>query len=470
MVFFAATIFTLSLSGCTDVDNYLEQLILEKSGILEDEDYQQYQWLLEEGKLDQDGCYADPRFVEEDEISQETPEAQVHVTFADNRYLKVKYYKNADLTEEIDTTNCYLNAGDCIYASDAESINPNSNLYQLEEYRILEYDSDGNRKDEQFQSTADSDLVYQIPATYSGTDLSIIPIGEYQDRNLSMETYYTDDEGKQYTLQGAGIWSINGIECKDSTTYISSIESYILKYTYDKENYFYVGCDPKCFTDNPMEAGFIEFWEAEPTDDNIDYSIELHKYLSLSIQCDAEWTISLNQGEEETLKKNKIWDFNNLKYGDVITINTKGNCTITSGDYQHVKASKEPLANGTRYILKITKECEDNMANTLGESVSIDRTFNIILDDTCNYGECTYELDGKKVSGKIEARESQELTVTYKITDSDYTFAEEPEGIGGFLHSIFKDPEQTSTIPITADIDNTTIHADEWFDIVRKGD
>ena len=50
----------LLLAGCSAVDAKLEQALLEKSGILEQEDYLQYQQYQEKGCLDEDGQYFDP--------------------------------------------------------------------------------------------------------------------------------------------------------------------------------------------------------------------------------------------------------------------------------------------------------------------------------------------------------------------------------------------------------------------------
>lgn len=459
----------LLLTGCSTVDAKLEQVLLEKSGILEHEDYLQYQQYQEAGRLDEDGQYFDPNLDESTSSEQEKPSGKIHITFAENRYLNILYYTDSSMETSIDTTSCYLNPGDQLYAKVIECANPNSNLYRLAEYRIMEYDAEGLVKNEYIQEVKDGMLEYEIPTNFTGTEMSIIPVGEYPNRNLSMSVYYVDDNGNKCSLGNAGTWSINNNSVDGNTAQISPIESYVLKFTYDKDNYFYVGCEPACFTKNPASAGFVEFWEAESTDADMNYSVELHKFLSLSLKFGAEAKVSINQGDFETIKKNKVWNVPKLQYGDSITIETSGDCTITDGNYQHISATKDPIMNGYRYTLKVVQDAESNAAEVLKQTLDVKRTFNVTLDTNCDYGTCTYKLNGKTVSGMMQVQEGEELTVTYKITNKNYSFADKSEGIGGFIHDIFKASERTVTIPITTDLEGTTIDADDWFDIVKKG-
>lgn len=459
----------LLLTGCSAVDARLEQALLEKSGILEQEDYLQYQQYLEAGRLDDDGQYFDPNLDEVTSSEQEKPSGKIHITFAENRYLNIWYYTDSSMKTPIDTTSCYLNPGDRLYAKVIACVNPNSNLYRLAEYRIMEYDAEGIIKNKYIQKVNDGVLEYEIPTNFTSTEMSIIPVGEYPNRNLSMSVYYVDDNGNKCSLGNAGTWSINSNSIGGNTAQISPIESYVLKFAYDTGNYFYVGCEPACFTKNPANAGFVEFWEAESTDADMNYSVELHKFLSLSLKFGAEAKVSINQGDFETIKKNKVLNIPKLQYGDSITIETSGDCTITGGNYQHISATKDPIVNSYRYTLKVVPAAESNAAEVLKQTLDVKRIFNVTLDTNCDYGTCIYKLDGKTVSGTTQVQEGQALTVTYKITDKNYSFADKSEGIGGFFHDIFKSSERTATIPITTDLEGTTIHADDRFDIVKKG-
>lgn len=458
----------LLLTGCSAVDAKLEQSILEKSGILEHEDYLQYQQYQEAGRLDANGQYVDPDLNENPANVQDKPDGQIHVTFAENRYLEIWYYADAAMTTPIDTSACYLNPGDILYAKVIECINPNSNLYRLAEYRIVEYDAEGNVKKEYQQEVADGTWEYEIPSNFTGSEMSVIPVGEYPDRNLSMSAFYVDDSGNECSLGNAGTWSINNTSIEGNNAQISPIESYVLKFSYDTKNYFYVGCEPDCFTKDPATVGSVEFREADPTDEDMSYRVELHKFLELSLKFSEEATVCVNKGDTETVKKNKTWNPGKLQYGDSITIETAGECTITGGDYKHIRAIKDPITGGYRYTLTVIQDAESNTADVLILVVDVNRIFNVTLGTTCDYGTCTYKLDGDVVSGEVQIQEGQELTLTYKITKDKYSFADKSEGIGGFLHDLFKASERTATIPITADLEGTTIDPDDWFDIVEK--
>lgn len=126
------------LAGCAATNGTVEKMLLQKSGVAEDEDYQEYQRLMEENKLDEEGYYAGWEGEENGNADEELAQGTVHVTFADNRYLRIDYYKDAELTQPIREDACYLEPGDCIYAAEPESTNPYSNMYKLLEFRVYE--------------------------------------------------------------------------------------------------------------------------------------------------------------------------------------------------------------------------------------------------------------------------------------------------------------------------------------------
>lgn len=456
---------TVSLfSGCSSVDSCLEKVFLERSGIQADDDYLEYTEMEKNNQLGEDGVYVDTDIFDASETI-ETTSGVVHVTFANNRYLTIKYYSDANCTEQIDTEDCFLNPGDTIYAS-AESKNPNSNLYGIESYRICEYDNDNVKKNEVVQK-ATSTFVYQIPADFSGTELSIIPIGEYSNRPLSMSSFYIDDSGNRKSLTNAGTWLINEEECTGDSVSISPIVHYALKYDFDERNYFFVSSSPKCFTESPDEAGFVEFWEADPTDEDLEYTVELHPYLQLTVSFTASGTVKLNSNEPTSIKKGKSWNSSQLKYGDTIVIETSGECKLTAGDYAHVKIDKDPISDGSRYTLKIVAEAVGNSSDV----ISRDEYVEITLPATAAHGTCTYKLDGKKVSGTITMQESQKLTITYEITDDDYKFSYGIISDGwNKIQDLMGNMSETAEIEVTTDMNDATIDPDEYFTIIKKGE
>ncbi len=472
MAVFLSAVLLSALTGCAELknaaDNWLEEKVMERSGIQSEESYRQYRELSQEGKLDAEGYY-----LPEKELAAEAkPAGSIHVTFATNGYLKIKYYRDEALTEPISTDNCYLDPGDGIYAATVISTNPNSNLYRLAEYRIRAYDEDGALVQSFAQKAGDGPLVWEIPRDFSGTELSVLPVGIYPDRSLSLNVYYTDADGEERSLSTAGEWYINGEKSGGTNVKISAIESYALRFDYDEENYFFVGCEPACFTKDPVERGFVEFWAADPTDEDTVYSVELSRYLSLSLRCSEQAAISVNNGEKETVRKNKVWRYDKLKYGDIVTIETAGGYEIVDGDYRYISDSDDPVAGGHRYSLRVEAERGRSDASALQHSSAVVRTYTVTLDSNARYGVCSYRLDKEETGGQIRIRENQSLKLTYKLTDENYVFADEGSGGGvlGFFRDLIGSRKRTVEIPFAELEDGGTIRPDEWFHIVRKGD
>ncbi len=462
-------------SGCSSIDSRLERCFFERSGISEDADYLQYQEYDQSGMLDEDGYYtnADIFNVSDAEETQMLT-GTVHVTFAENRYLQISYYTDAEQTGKIDTTACYLNPGDSIYASNAFNTNPNSSLYRLSEFRIFEYGDGGERNALETRNASDSGLVYQIPEDYTGTELSILPIGEYPNLQISLNAYSIDEDKEKQTLTDAGIWYINETRCDESLAEISSIESYILKFDYDEEHFFYVAASPEPFTRNPENTGVVEFWETEPTEENASYSVELHAYLSLTVKLETGGTVSVNGASAQSVAKRKTWSDEKLRYGDKIVIETDGACSITAGDYQYIQATVSETDDGHRYTFTITQDCDDAAVSTLSQlGISVNWSIHVDLLSDGKYGTCTYKLDGTEVSGTLTIQSDQTLTATYHITDSNYIFAGSTGLIFDWVQNVLSNfiniNQKTVTIPLSMDMDNQTIAPDDWFDITEKG-
>jgi hypothetical protein len=251
-------------------------------------------------------------------------------------------------------------------------------------------------------------------------------------------------------------------------------ESHLLKYTFDTDNYFYVSSSPAPFKYalSPNEAGYVEFEMLTADSADTNYEVELHTYLSLSVKVTAEAKLAVYDASDlrtptdtYTIKKGKQWKStdNNckLKYGDRIIIETNGEYEILGGDYVHVKCTTESITNGSRYILDFTEEASTTQQN----GVSINHTITLTLPDAGAHGQCSYKLDGKKVSGTVTLQESQKLTITYTITDSAYRFAN--SSILNFVQDFVGNPQKTVTVPLSGDM-GSTLDPDSYFEIEKK--
>ncbi|MGM9941882.1 MAG: hypothetical protein ACI32N_07840 [Bulleidia sp.] len=459
----------MTMTGCAQIDSGIEGFIFRKSGIEENTDYQNYKQMKESGQLDEEGYYISQEMNHDTDEDTIDHEGKVRVSFGSNNYLTVSYFSDEDLKEKLPDKKCYVEPGDTIYAKLMKNNNTNSNMYCLSEYQIIEFDHDGSVS-EKYSMTPEGDVMkLEIPKDFNGSGISIMPIGSYPDRTIEMKVYFVDENGNTCTLLDAGTW-YNGKKLLNSdSAQFSPTESYSLRYEFDRENYFFVSCSPSPLTENPQDLGSISFKEAAPTDANTMYTVQLHRYLTLTIKVTEDAEVKVNQSEPITIKKNSEWTSNKLKYGDIVSVDTNGDCEITDGDYRYVTTDTTPVNSQNRYTFKVNNEARENVSSD-SSPVKINHVFEVGLITTGKYGTATYRLDGKEVTGTVQIKENQKLTLTYKITDKNYRFRDGSEGIGGFFHDLVAANERTVTIPITADRDQAPVYPDDWFDIVKKGE
>ena len=289
-ILFLSTMLALSLTGCSGIKNHIKNQMLQQSGVLEDKNYKKYEEYEENGNLDDEGYYVEKT----SEASQS--HAQIHVTFAENNNLNVQYYTDVEHKDEINPADCYLNPGSSVYAVITIDDEVFSSMYEFSEFRIFEIDSEGNRKESASLKMAGSgtEQVLNIPNGFEGTDIVIEPIGTYHQRTISLNDYWSDDDNNKTDLSGT--WYINDKECTSDTIEISPVTPYIISYEFDSGDYFYVSSTPECYYSN-NEDGIVIFNQREAYDETVDYSVELHKYISVTLVSDVNRNISLNNGE-----------------------------------------------------------------------------------------------------------------------------------------------------------------------------
>lgn len=301
-----STILMVTLTGCASINDQM----LQKSRITENSNYKEYRDYSETDKLDQNGYYS--------EVTASKKKGSIHVTFASSNYLDVNYFKDAELTSKIDTDECYLDPGDHVYASVTVSKTATSSTYGFSEFRIYGYD-DGNRELLSNSESGENGLAFMIPADFFGTELSVEPVGEYQKRVIPLTDFYSDDDGSTHNLPGT--WYIDDKKCTDEKIEISPVASYIISYEYGSDEYFYMSSSPECYY-NDNESGLIIFQQRDATDATVDYSVELHKYISVLLVSAMERTVTVNNGTEQTIKANGELEIPKLKYGDKVTFIT----------------------------------------------------------------------------------------------------------------------------------------------------
>lgn len=349
----------ISLTGCSGMNSYLEEKMLEKSGIIQDETYMDYQSQIEAGNADEEGYYV--------ESEQQVENASIHVTFSKNNNLDIKYYSDATYSNPVDGTSCYMNPGNTIYAKVSVSKDVYSSMYEFASFNICEYDMEGNRTvlsdwtHDISKSGDEYTVAVQIPTEFKGTELSLEPIGQYKLRQITLNDYYTDEADEIYPLDGT--WMIDEEKCTNDTVDISAISSYIISYEYDNKEYFYSSSKPECYYSN-NEEGVVIFKQREATDETEDYSVELRKYITVSLISGIDREVTINGENKQMLKANTELDISKLKYGDTVIIETDKAWPDLETNRELILTKTELLSSGTyKYILIVPEKDGQFMFN-----------------------------------------------------------------------------------------------------------
>ena len=125
----------LLMSGCTFISDKADQAALKEAGIFEEEDYLQYQQLLQQEKLDENGYYIYPEDSAGNEQSMDT-EGMVHVNLTENIYLQISYYKDKDHHQPLNRANAYLKPGESIYYSTPLVQNTESKSFSFDHFVV----------------------------------------------------------------------------------------------------------------------------------------------------------------------------------------------------------------------------------------------------------------------------------------------------------------------------------------------
>lgn len=456
----------LILSGCSSIDEKMSDIIAKKSGIFENEDYKEYANLKASDQIDEENGTYRPSKEQENDMTPEK-HRKIHVTFAENRYMDIQFFYDKQKTNVIDIDACYLNPGDTIYFVEPLIDNQNSSAYCFEKLVMFEI-MENNRK-ALCESVLDEDVYsISVPKGFDGTEVSIMPLGNYANRKLSLEAYYLSRKGEKEASVGTGTWYVNGKPCNEKDIEISPVQSYIISYDFDESNYFFVESTPNYFSVDE-ELGVVEFWEEKSTAEVKTFEVVVRNYLMCELKLEKEAIIRINDGKECTVKKNSSWKASKLKYGDKIYVETEGKCTVLEGDYGYMSMSKEPISDGkSRFIITVNKNYDEAAAVQIDQVMEVVEEIEIYIDDSDMYGECEFYKDKERISGECLLKEGDEIKVKYKITNSDYEIISDKKGIKKFIENIFNKKERTITIIVTPDMNGERISRGTFINVHKK--
>ncbi|MDE7416944.1 MAG: hypothetical protein K2N44_11735 [Lachnospiraceae bacterium] len=326
----------VTLNGCASLDSYIEKRVKAESGILEDENYVNYQSKVASGNVDEEGYYIQ-------NTDQSERIGSIHVTFATNNKLNIQYFEDADRSVAIDTSSYYLNSGDSIYAK-VEIGEDISSMYEFSAFDIYEYSETGEKTlqlswDSNFETTG---MVMRIPDNFEGAEISIVPVGKYNSRQISLKDYYIDNDGTEHELDGK--WLVNDVEYMDGSVEINPLSSYIVSYQYDKDEFFYVSSEPECYYNN-ADDGSIIFNQRNADDESVDYIVELHPYIQISMVSGADRIVNVNNECVRSIEANTELMISALKYGDKVLIETDSEWKELENMKSLIWSKTEPLFN-----------------------------------------------------------------------------------------------------------------------------
>ncbi len=321
----------LSASGCASVETWSESALMESA--LEElpdfaEDMKKFDELKAEGRITENGEVIE--LVETEPVKEASvmdTTGMIHVTFASNNLLDVSYYKDAELTQPLSKEGCYLSPNDCIYAAVPKCKNEFSNMYSFECFRIYQHDADGKRTVTETVPLNENKLVYQIPMLTEEAGISIVPLGQYTNRQIVMNDYLQKSNGEKQEL--SGVWTVNNKEYNHELVEISPLASYDVSYKYKGEMYYFISASPADACRFPKEKGDAEGevifkrQEAEMENPVENFSVELHEYLSATIENKAKGLVytKVNDREENEKISDKV-EISKLKCGSVIEFKT----------------------------------------------------------------------------------------------------------------------------------------------------
>ena len=147
------------LCGCSRADAFINQQVLNKSGIVEDDEYKKYQLHFENGEVDSQGYYM-PFEDNAGNDSSEPKKGSIHVTISTNSMLNIKYYYDSEYDNEITTQDCYLSPGESIYASNPIAISESTNKYSFDKFEI--YEINGSNRILFEECTVGSGLIFTV--------------------------------------------------------------------------------------------------------------------------------------------------------------------------------------------------------------------------------------------------------------------------------------------------------------------
>ena len=231
------------LCGCSEstVDLNPDEMIREYL-LHDDPQYKEYLSLkeLHSDAIDENGYYIDDTIAESE---KEDHAGMIHVSFASNSLLNVNYYADSEYSTALKNDGCYLNPGDSIFAKVDSTSLIQSNTYSFSGFQIVGIN--GDKVNYNFAHIDGNKIT--IPNDIQYSEISIIPVGNYQKRDLTFQAEYRDEQGN--TLPISPIWTVsvgnNDFSTKSDSHTLDANAAFRVKAQYDLQEYYLIDSEPK---------------------------------------------------------------------------------------------------------------------------------------------------------------------------------------------------------------------------------
>lgn len=316
---------------------------------------------------------------------------KIHITFAQNEYIDVDYFKDSALKDKITGKECFVNYGDTIYSSNVELNNPKSDKYTFSHFQIWQFDKKGN-KTKVLKELDGTSLELHINDSFKGTEFSIVPIGKYLPRKLSLNAYFINNNGKKQYMDN-GVWTVNGSTYNEEKG-VSPVSSYTVKYNYEKykDDYYFSTSIPEPYYNNVSENEVV-FKESTSELFVNEFNVEMHRYITMTIVDEVRWPIDFwsdhaikevrINGKEIKPKDDKI---KKIKCGDKIVIRTDKTHRIESDKLNKTSDIPVELENGYEYGFVVPENLKSSeiKLQLKKRNSNIDGTFQGVETDNAN--------------------------------------------------------------------------------------
>ena len=121
-----------------------------------------------------------------------------------------------------------------------------------------------------------------IPEDFTETEISVIPLGGYRSRTVTLSALYR--RGDQENVLENGAWEINGKRYGNGTVLLDPMGSYRVVYDYGayKDGWYFAGSEPDSYWDRTSD-GTITFLSVPSDAAHVDYKVWLHPYGSMTV-------------------------------------------------------------------------------------------------------------------------------------------------------------------------------------------